>query len=117
MSSVPNEAIDSCEASHEAADGKKQKMSLESFDDTGLMRLICCHNIPLFVVNVDTPGEQQKYALALIAHLLSLLPPRATVAVFYDVGCVLDQTLSLVSHNLNLCIFVAYSLTVQHLSG
>ena len=96
-SSVPDEAIDSCELSYEAADGKKQKTSMESFDDTGLMALICCHDIPLFFVNVDTPGEQQKYALALIAHLFSLLPSDVTVVVFYDIGCVLDRTLSLVS--------------------
>ena len=96
-SSVPDEAIDACELSYEAADGKKQKMSMESFDDTGLMALICRHDIPLFFANVDTLGEQQKYALALIAHLFSLLPPQATVVVFYDVGCVLDRTLSLVS--------------------
>ncbi|KAI9453747.1 hypothetical protein HD554DRAFT_2199295 [Boletus coccyginus] len=94
-SSVPDEAIDCCELSYEAADGKKQKTSMESFDDTGLMALICRHDIPLFFANVDTPGEQQKYALALIAHLFSLLPPHATVVIFYDVGCVLDRTLSL----------------------
>lgn len=96
-SSIPDEAIDSCEVSYQAADGKKQKTSMESFDDTGLMALICRHDIPLFLANVDTPGEQQKFALALIAHLFSLLPPDATVVVFYDVGCVLDRTLSIVS--------------------
>ena len=96
-SSVPDEAIDSCKLSYEAADGKKQKASMESFDDTGLMVLICCHDIPLFFVNVDTLREQQKYLLALITHLSPLLPPDVTVVVFYDVSCVLDWTLSLVS--------------------
>ncbi|KAG9309814.1 hypothetical protein JVU11DRAFT_10191 [Chiua virens] len=94
-SSIPDKAIDSCEASYEAADDKKQKTSMESFDDTGLMALICRHDIPLFFANVDTPGEQQKFALALIAHLFSFLPPHATVVIFYDIGCVLDWTLSL----------------------
>ncbi|KAH0832248.1 hypothetical protein J3R83DRAFT_13222, partial [Lanmaoa asiatica] len=92
---VPDEALDSCESSYEAADGKKQKTSMESFDDTGLMALICRHDIPLFFANIDTPGEQQKYALALITHLFTLLPPHATVVTLYDVGCVLDRTLSL----------------------
>jgi hypothetical protein len=95
-SPILNEVIDSCESSYEAADGKKQKTSMESFDDTGLMALICRHDIPLFFMNVDTPGEQQKYALTLIEHLFSLLPSHATVVVFYDVGCILDRTLSLV---------------------
>ena len=97
VTTVPDEAIDSCEASYEAADGKKQKTSMESFDDTGLMVLICCHDIPLFFANINTPSEQQKYALALIAHLFSLLPPSTTVVVLYDVGCVLNRTLSLMS--------------------
>ena len=96
-SSIPDEAIDSCELSYEAADSKKQKTSMESFDDTGLMALICHHDISLFFANVDTLGEQQKYALVLITHLFSLLPSDATVVVFYDIRCVLDQTLSLVS--------------------
>ena len=51
---VPDDAIDSCEASYEAADGKKQKTSMDSFNDTGLMALICCHDIPLFFANINT---------------------------------------------------------------
>jgi hypothetical protein len=85
---VPNEAIDLCENSYKAADGKKQKAAMESFDDAGLMALICCHDIPLFFANIDTPGEQQKYSVALIDHLFSLLPETATVVTLYDVGCV-----------------------------
>ena len=94
---VPDEALDSCESSYEAADGKKQKTSMESFDDTGLMALICHHDIPLFFANINSPREQQKYALSLISHLFVLLPPNATVVVLYDVECVMDRTLSLVS--------------------
>ena len=45
---VPDEAIDECESSYEAADGKKEKATTEAFDDTGLMALICRHDIPLF---------------------------------------------------------------------
>ncbi|KAG1722589.1 uncharacterized protein EDB91DRAFT_1255981 [Suillus paluster] len=59
-SSVPHEAIDQCENSYEVADGKKQKSLMDSFDDTGVMALICRHDIPLFFANIDTPGEQQK---------------------------------------------------------
>ncbi|KAG1774666.1 hypothetical protein EV702DRAFT_1200022 [Suillus placidus] len=91
---VPDEAIDQCEHSYEAADGKKQKAAMESFDDMGVMALICRHDIPLFFANIDSPGEQQKYAVSLIEHLFSLLPQQATVITLYDVGCVLSRSLS-----------------------
>lgn len=70
---------------------------MENFDDTGLMVIICRHDIPLFFANIDSPEEQQKYSIALLAHLFSLLPPEATVVGLYDVGCVLDRSISLVS--------------------
>lgn len=70
---------------------------MDSFDDTGVMALICRHDIPLFFANIDSPGEQQKYAVALIEHLFSLLPKEATVITLYDVGCVLSRSLSQVS--------------------
>ena len=94
---VPDEAVDECERVYEAADGNKQKASMNNFDDTGWMALVCRHDIPLFFANIDTPGEQQKYAVALLEHLFSLLPLNATVVELYDVGCVLDRSLSLVS--------------------
>lgn len=97
---VPDEAIDQCEHSYEAADGKKQKAAMDSFDDTGVMALICRHDIPLFFANIDSPGEQQKYAVALIEHLFTLLPQEATVITLYDVGCVLSRSLSQVSASL-----------------
>ncbi|KAG2751616.1 hypothetical protein P692DRAFT_20774814 [Suillus brevipes Sb2] len=91
---VPDEAVDQCESAYEAADGKKQKAAMDSFDDTGIMALICRHDIPLFFANIDSPGEQQKYLVALLQHFFSLLPPEATVVALYDVGCVLARTLS-----------------------
>ena len=108
---VPDDVIDSCEASYEAANGKKQKASMDSFDDTGLMALICHHDIPLFFANIDTPGEQQKYVLALISHLFALLPSQAMVVTLYDIGCVVERSLSIVSqfvhcHSMTLRILV-----------
>ncbi|KIM52698.1 hypothetical protein SCLCIDRAFT_32448 [Scleroderma citrinum Foug A] len=90
---VSDEAIDQCEVSYEAADGNKEKAAMECFNDTGIMVLICRHDIPLFFVNVDTPGEQQKYSVALLQHLFSYLPSMATVVVLYDVGCILACSL------------------------
>lgn len=96
-SKVPDSAVDECEESHEAADGRKEKTNADLFDDTGLMALVCRHDIPLFLANIDTPGEQQKYAVALVEHLFSMLPPCATSVVLYDVSCVLARSLQLVS--------------------
>ena len=91
--SVPDTALDECEKSYEAANEKKDKSIGNKFDDTGLMALVCRHDIVLFLANVDTAGEQQKYSVALIEHLYSQLPEQATVAVYYDIGCVLDRSL------------------------
>ncbi|KIK14411.1 hypothetical protein PISMIDRAFT_76211, partial [Pisolithus microcarpus 441] len=90
---VLDEAIDQCQSSYEAADGKKKKAAMDSFDDTGLMALICRHDIPLFFANIDMPREQQKYSIALIKHLFSLLPLQANVVILYNVGCVLAHSL------------------------
>ena len=94
---IPDSAIDKCEKSYEAADEKKEKMHGTKFDDTGLMALVCRHNIVLFLANVDMPGKQQKYGIVLIERLFSHLPPDATVVVFYNIGCILDRSLHWVS--------------------
>ncbi len=102
QSTVPEAALDECEKSFDAADEKKTKTHGTKFDDTGLMALVCRHDIVLFLANVDTPGEQQKFGIALIEHLMTLVPADATVAVFYDIGCVVDRSLQLVRANYSL---------------
>ncbi|KAK0244954.1 hypothetical protein EDD85DRAFT_963291 [Armillaria nabsnona] len=92
---IPDVAVDEDEKSFEAADEKKEKTQGGRYDDTGLAALVCRHDVPLFLANVDTPGEQQKYAVALIEHLASHLPPAASIAVLYDIGCVLDRSVNL----------------------
>ena len=94
---VPDEAVNDCEEGHESGSGSTVKTNMDHYDDGGVMVLVCCHDIPLFLANIDTPGEQQKYAISLIEHLFSFLPPAATVTLLYDVGCVLDRSLNLVS--------------------
>ncbi|KAG2076596.1 hypothetical protein BDR04DRAFT_1125658 [Suillus decipiens] len=93
-SAVSDEVIDQCEHSYEAINGKKQKAVMDSFDDTGVMVLICQHDISLFFANIDSPGKQQKYAIALLEHLFSLVPQEANVIALYDVSCVLSWSLS-----------------------
>lgn len=100
---VPDTAVDECEDAHDAAKGRKQTTAGEYFDDRGLMALVCRHDIPLFFANIDTPGEQQKYAVALLEHLYSLIPACSTLVSLYDIGCVLDRSLHLVRHIINQC--------------
>ena len=95
-SKVPEKGLHECRKSFEAADEKKAKTSGVKFDDTGLMALVCRHDIVILLVNVDTPGEQQKYPIALIEVLMSLLPEDATVGLLYDIACVLERSLQLV---------------------
>ncbi|KZP28678.1 hypothetical protein FIBSPDRAFT_994208 [Athelia psychrophila] len=91
---VPEEAIVECQDSHTAANANKQKADTGHFDDTGVAALVCRHGIPIFFANIDTPGEQQKYAIALIRRVFSELPPEATGAFLYDIGCVLDVSVN-----------------------
>ncbi|KAG6864176.1 hypothetical protein C0991_011827 [Blastosporella zonata] len=83
---LPDEAVDGCESTHVAGSGSNSKTNMEKFDNSGLMALVCRHDIPLFIANIDTPGEQQMYAVALLLHLFSLLPPNTMVAALYNVG-------------------------------
>lgn len=85
---------------------KDEHKGTDYFNDQGLMSIVCRHDVPLFFANIDTPGEEQKYAVALIKHLFSLLPADATVTVLYDIGCVLDCSLELVC--LLLIVWVDY---------
>lgn len=94
---VPEEAIQQCEDSHKSGDGhRKRKVQGNQHDDTGIMALVCRHDIPLFACNIDTPGEQQKYVLALLIWLMLHLPDGTTVGALYDVGCVTNHILELV---------------------
>lgn len=81
-------AIDECERIYTAADGRKVKTNADIFDDTGVMALVCRHDLPLFFANIDTPGEQQKFAISLVEKLFKHLPSSTTVTILYDVGCV-----------------------------
>ncbi|PBK71398.1 hypothetical protein ARMSODRAFT_883693 [Armillaria solidipes] len=92
---IPDIAVDEDEKSFEAADEKKEKTHGGRYDDRGLAALVCRHDVPLFLANVDTPGEQQKYAVALLDRLASNLPEAATIAVLYDIGCVMDRSVNL----------------------
>ena len=102
---VSDIAIDECERSHRAAAGDKKTSSAtdDRYDDRGYMSLVCRHDIPLFFANIDTAGEQQKFAIALILWFFRLVPPDATAIVLYDVGCVLERSIELVKYHAIFC--------------
>ncbi|KAJ7490764.1 hypothetical protein FB451DRAFT_1124335 [Mycena latifolia] len=93
--SIPQEAIDACQASWDAANENKQKVDPKRHDASGVFVMTCRHSQVLFLCNIDTPGEQQQYIVALMEEVNGLLPPQATVVQAYDVGCVTDHSLNL----------------------
>ena len=93
---VPEEALKGCGEAHDAGDPNKAKTKASKFDDKGVMALICRHDIPLFLANIDTPGEGQHYAVALLETLDKHLPASATTLLLYDVACQLSHSAALV---------------------
>jgi hypothetical protein len=75
---------------------KKQKVDPKCYDASGVFVMTCRHSQVLFLCNIDTPGEQQHYSVALLEEVSSLLPPQATMVQCYDVGCVADHSMNLV---------------------
>ncbi|KAJ8079186.1 hypothetical protein PM082_021686 [Marasmius tenuissimus] len=94
---VPDDIVDSDRDAYKAAKGDSQKKPNDIFDENGLMALVCRHDIPLFVTSIDTPGEQQKDAVALLEALFQMLPLLATVVGLYDIACVLDRSIHMAS--------------------
>ncbi|KAJ6538413.1 hypothetical protein B0H10DRAFT_1763262, partial [Mycena sp. CBHHK59/15] len=92
---IPKEAVEACEASWDAANEKKQKTDPKRYDSTGLFVTTCRHSQVLFLCNIDTPGEQQHYIVAMMEEVGSLLPPEATIVQCYDVACVTDNSVNL----------------------
>ncbi|KAF8577101.1 hypothetical protein K439DRAFT_1365445, partial [Ramaria rubella] len=95
---VPDGSIDKCEKSHHAACNCGDESSKGLFASKGLMAMVCRHDVPLFLCDITTPGEQQFYAIALIKQLTQLLPPIATIGILYDIACMLDRAIA--KHNL-----------------
>ncbi|KAJ7305518.1 hypothetical protein DFH08DRAFT_918626 [Mycena albidolilacea] len=49
----------------------------------------------IFLCDIDTPGEQQKYIVVLMEEVNSHLPPQATILQAYNMGCVTDHSFNL----------------------
>ncbi|KAJ7833920.1 hypothetical protein B0H13DRAFT_1914324 [Mycena leptocephala] len=64
--SVPQEVIDACQESWDAANETKRKADPKCYDASGIFVIFLC--------NVDTPGEQQRYIVAMLEEVFTLLP-------------------------------------------
>ena len=91
---VPAGSLDECERSHRAARDKGNESTSDMFASKGVMAMVCRHDIPLFLCDITTPGEQRHYAIALIQKLASMLPEHASISCLYDIACLLDRSIS-----------------------
>ncbi|KZT56648.1 hypothetical protein CALCODRAFT_543420 [Calocera cornea HHB12733] len=94
---LSKEALERCKKSFKVADEDAAIVNEHLFDPTGVVVLLCRHDIPLFACDITTPGEQQKYVVAMLLELLKELPSVATVGLLYDIGCQLDNSCRMVS--------------------
>ncbi|KAK7062073.1 hypothetical protein R3P38DRAFT_2494733 [Favolaschia claudopus] len=92
---IAKEVVAMCEESWDAANEKKKKANPERYDASGIFVMTCRHGQPIFLCNIDTPGEQQRYIVAMVEELFSMLPKQATLEQAYDVACVTDHSLDL----------------------
>ncbi|KAJ3748151.1 hypothetical protein EV360DRAFT_97769 [Lentinula raphanica] len=74
---VPNSVLDACQQSFTAADGSREKATVQFFDSTALMAMLCRHDRVLWI----------HYAFALIDQLFKNIPPTFRIGVLYDIGC------------------------------
>lgn len=94
-----------CGDRHAAANGAP-KTAGEAFDDRGLMALVCRHDIPVFICNIITAGEQSLHPITLFLWLLLHLPRSLTMTSSYDINCQMWRTLMSVSHSLSRAHFI-----------
>ncbi|KAF9520071.1 hypothetical protein BS47DRAFT_1287649, partial [Hydnum rufescens UP504] len=90
---IPNSCADSCGESFIAADSNRVKASTMYFSNTGMMAMLCRHDIVLFWANMWTAGEKQFFALALLAALMAELPLDWTIGFLYDIACQMHRSL------------------------
>jgi hypothetical protein len=89
---VPTSVLNRCNDSFVAADEKREKASTQFFTDTGLMALLCCHDCPLWTINMTSVGEKQYNVVALLQRLFEHISSCMTVGVLYDIGCQLHRS-------------------------
>ena len=113
---VLNSVLDECEKAFIAAQEGVMKASKDFNADMGVMALLCRHDRPLWIVNLTTPGERQYYALALLKHLFTHLPPKWTMGSLYDINCQVHRSIIKVSCFYTSCYLMAPDGTLAHIT-
>ncbi|KAL9932216.1 hypothetical protein V8E36_008988 [Tilletia maclaganii] len=104
-----------CASNVLAADEQAAKGAPGICDITGLMGLCCRHDVPLAFCDIDSPGEQHHYAIALLKQVLKALPDTVKrVGVLYDIGCRFPAKASL---DTILTVKVDWAVSVFHVFG
>ncbi|KAF8174323.1 hypothetical protein K438DRAFT_1491607, partial [Mycena galopus ATCC 62051] len=76
------------------------------------------HSQALFLSNIGSPGEEQKYIVAALEEVQSHLPPCATILQYYDVGCIADHSCNLFPIlSPGLCERVSFFINAMHAFG
>ena len=101
QSEAPFAATKLCDKSHVVADESRAKAGGDVHDNQGLFAVLCRHDQPLFIGNIDTPGEGMRYVMASIFWAVLHLPKNATVCTFYDMNCMAEKILKMVSTAVN----------------
>lgn len=91
---LQNHVFDGCSERFYAAKESNQKAESAVFSDTGLMLMACRHDRPIYMVNIQSPGEKQYNPLALIKQLFLELPDHWNVGILYDIGCQLHKSIT-----------------------
>ena len=88
----------SCENQFKATRGwesksgnSKELKSLQPFDETGVMGMVCRHGCPLRYLNMYT-GERARHAITLLRSLVELNPQITQIRCCYDVACIFSST-------------------------
>ncbi|KIJ47785.1 hypothetical protein M422DRAFT_94012, partial [Sphaerobolus stellatus SS14] len=63
---LPDGSLDQCEKAHKAARDCGDEVTTGVMASKGLMALVCKHDIPIFICDIMTPGEQRFYSIALL---------------------------------------------------
>ncbi|KAJ7323508.1 hypothetical protein DFH08DRAFT_817537 [Mycena albidolilacea] len=92
---IPQDALDACEESWDAANESKKKVDPKQYDASGIFAMTCRHAQVLFFVDIDTPGERQEYIVACLDEIARLLPLTATILQAYNIACVTDHSFNL----------------------
>lgn len=95
-SEVPSGALDESRDSHRAAQERADNEDNGKYASKGLVAIVCRHDIPLLLRDMETPGERQYFAIALIRKLATCLLTSATIGILYDTACQIDRSTALV---------------------